>query len=107
MRVNGWQRIGVVLSVLWAIGAAIYVRSAQVKNADSLFQMEFSACLNERIATIKACSDKVSLQNAMDATAYWPDVAFFAFAPVIAGWLMAFITLKIFRWVKVGFSKKS
>ena len=99
MRVNRWQRVGVVLSVLWAIGAFIYVRSAQVKNADSLFQMEFSACLNERMGNIAACSNKTSLQNAMDVTAYWPDVAFFAFAPVIVGWLVAFVTLKTFRWV--------
>lgn len=105
MRINGWQRVGVVLSILWAIGAAIYVRSAQVQHADSLFQMKFSACLNEQSANVEACSNKVSLQNAMDVTAYWPDVAFFAFAPVIAGWLVACIALRIFRWVKVGFSK--
>ena len=107
MRVNGWQRVGVVLSVLWAIGAAIYIRSAQVQNANSLFQMKFSACLNEKSATIEACSNKVSLQNAMNVTTYWPDVAFFAFSPVIAGWLVAYIALKTFRWVNVGFSKKS
>lgn len=107
MRVNGWQRIGVVLSVLWVIGAAIYVRSAQVQNAYSLFQMEFSACLNEQGATIEECSNKVSLQHAMDVTANWPDVAFFAFAPVIAGWLVAYVALKTFRWVNLGFSKKS
>ena len=105
MHVNGWQRVGVVLSVLWAIGAAIYIRSAQVQSADSLFKMEFSTCLNEQGSTIEACSNTVSLQHAMDITADWPDVAFFAFAPVIAGWLVAYIALKTFRWVKTGFSK--
>lgn len=41
MRVNGWQRVGIVLSVLWAIGAAIFVRNAQVQNADSLYKMQW------------------------------------------------------------------
>lgn len=105
MQINGWQRVGVVLSVLWAIGAAIYIRNIQVENADSLFQMEYSECLSEKIGS--GCIDKVSLQNAMDVTANWSDVTFFAFAPVIAGWLMAYIALKTFRWIKVGFQKKS
>jgi hypothetical protein len=106
MRLNGLQRIGVVLSILWAIGAAIYIRSAQVKNANLLFQLEFRACLNERNTSNEICSNRISLQNAMDATAYWPDVAFFAFGPVIIGWLVALITLKTIRWVKTGFSNK-
>jgi len=25
MRLNGWQRIGIVASVIWAIGAPIYL----------------------------------------------------------------------------------
>jgi hypothetical protein len=46
--------------------------------------MKFRACLNERNATIEVCSNRISLQSTMDATAYWPDVAFFAFAPVFS-----------------------
>lgn len=103
MYVNGWQRVGIVISILWAIGATIYVRSVQVQNGKSLFQMEFSGCL--RSSTGEACSNKVSLQHAMDITANWPDVAFYAFAPVIAGWIVAYIVLTTFRWIKVGFSK--
>jgi hypothetical protein len=28
MRLNGWQRIGIVASVIWAIGAPIYLDNA-------------------------------------------------------------------------------
>lgn len=105
MRLNGWQRIGLVLSALWALGAAIHVRNKQVDAAHELFQLQYGMCLNQA-NSVKNCSDTVSLQAAMDATAYWPDVAFYAFGPVIVGWLLALITIKTFRWVSDGFSKK-
>ena len=106
MRLNGWQRIGLVLSVLWAFGAAIHERNKQVNAANELFQSQYRICL-EQANAVKNCHDNVSLQAAMDATAYWPDVAFYAFGPVIAGWLVVLITLKTFRWVSAGFSKKA
>ena len=105
MRLNGWQRIGLVLSVLWALGAAMHERNKQVYAAHELFQSQYRMCL-EQADAVKNCHDNVSLQVAMDDTAYWPDVAFYAFSPVIAGWLVVLITLRTFRWVSVGFSKK-
>lgn len=107
MRLNGWQRIGAVLSVLWALGAAIYERNEQVKSAETLYQSQASNCFAGQADSSKECLDKVSLQGLMDATAYWPDVAFYAFGPVIAGWLVALIALRVFRWISAGFPKKN
>jgi hypothetical protein len=105
MRLNGWQRIGLVLSVLWAFGAALRERGKQLDYAKDLFQSQYGGCLNRANPAIN-CSD-ISYQAAMDATANWADVAFFAFGPVIAGWLVALITIRTFRWVSDGFSKKN
>lgn len=105
MRLNGWQRIGLVLSVLWVLGAAIHVRNEQVNAADKLFQSQYRMCL-EQADPVKNCGDTVSLQTAMDATAYWSDAAFYAFGPVIAGWLIVLIAIRTLRWVSDGFSKK-
>jgi hypothetical protein len=38
MRLNGWQRIGIVASVIWAIGAPIYMDSAAERDADETVQ---------------------------------------------------------------------
>jgi hypothetical protein len=38
MRINGLQRIGLVLSALWALGAALSERGKQVDYAKDLFQ---------------------------------------------------------------------
>ena len=105
MRLNGWQRIGLVLSVLWVLGAAIHERNKQVNAADALFQLQYRICLGQA-DTMKNCGDTVLYQAAMDATASWSNVAFYAFGPVIAGWLVVLITLRIYSWVADGFSKE-
>ena len=107
MRLNGWQRMGLVLSVLWALGAAIYERNEQVKSADALYQLKAQACFTGQADTTKECLNKVSLQDAMDATANWADVAFYAFGPVIAGWIVTLIAISTFRWISAGFPKKN
>ena len=103
MRLNGWQRIGLIVSVLWALGAAIHERNEQVNSAKALYQLKAQTCFTEQADTAIKCLDKVSFQDAMDATANWPDVAFYAFGPVVAGWLVALITLSSFRWIRAGF----
>lgn len=105
MRLNGWQRIGVILSVLWVVGAAITYRNEQIDNAADLFQYRYKLCL-EASVPLNKCLNSVSLQDAMDETAIWSDVAFFAFGPVIAGWLLVLSAVKVYRWVSDGFSKE-
>ena len=107
MRLNGWQRIGVVLSVLWALGAAIYERNEQVKSADTLYQLKAQTCFTDPADIAKDCLDKVSLQDVSHATANWSDVAFYAVGPVVVGWLVALIALSTFRWIRAGFPKKT
>jgi hypothetical protein len=105
MRLNGWQRIGLVSSAVWALGAALHIRNEQVNAAEDMFQFQYRMCLDQA-NPVKNCSHTVSLQAAMDATAYWPDVAFYAVGPVIAGWFIVLITISTIRWVSDGFSKK-
>ena len=44
MRLNGWQRIGIVASVIWAIGAPIYMDSAAERDADEKFSWVHGSC---------------------------------------------------------------
>jgi hypothetical protein len=44
MRLNGWQRIGIVASVVWAIGAPIYIDSAAEQTASAAFSRYYEAC---------------------------------------------------------------
>jgi hypothetical protein len=106
MRLNGWQRIGIVASVVWAIGAAFMVRSEQSDRAIELYSSRHYLCSSEAAPErAQQCRDGVLLEEVMDMTANWPDVAFVAFAPVAAAWLMAWLSLRVFRWIRAGFNQ--
>ncbi|SRR5713101_3147421 len=41
MRLTGWQRVGILLSVVWALGAGIYMRNADVERADNFAKFAY------------------------------------------------------------------
>jgi hypothetical protein len=45
-RLNGWQRIGIVLSVVWAVGASIYVRDAAEDRAEEFARSDYQICFD-------------------------------------------------------------
>jgi hypothetical protein len=47
MRLGGWQRIGIVLSVIWALGAVWHVRSQEVQVAQNLLTLDHRICDEE------------------------------------------------------------
>jgi hypothetical protein len=106
MRLNGWQRIGIVLSIVWAVGAAIHTRNAEVATWERLASTGYTLCMEAKQADYAKCSAEMSatLMKAYDP--YWPNIGFAALAPVLAGWIVAYLLLWIFRWVKRGFDAR-
>ena len=102
MTLGGWQRIGIVLSALWAIGASWAVRSDQVKLAHQLFESRTHTCAAKSGAFAR-CLETESWQSALDDTANWGDVAFVAIGPIIVGWLLIFLSARIIKWIAFGF----
>ncbi len=103
MKLNGWQRIGVVASVLWGVGAAIYERSGQVSMANAFHESALRNCLPE---FADACTNRASNTYgnllALDFVKT-SDIVFVAVGPVLAGWAFAYLIVKVVRWVKAGF----
>jgi len=48
MRLNGLQRLGVVLSVAWALGAGIHTRDADVERAENFAKFAYKICLDSK-----------------------------------------------------------
>jgi hypothetical protein len=92
MRLNGWQRIGIVASVIWAIGAPIYLglcRDVPSNDPQQCFQ---TASRHFNAVT------RYPLFSANGAVA--------ALVPVGLGWLFAYALVYLVRWIRAGFAKQ-
>lgn len=112
-RLNGWQRIGIIASVIWLLaGAAIgdkilidRVNDAQrVSRAECLSQPHPPWPTNEDAKnSIQACYEKAWIEiTALDEVRA---AAVFAIGPILFSWVAAYLLLALFRWVRAGFKQ--
>lgn len=98
-RLNVWQRLGVVASVLWVIGGGLWQRSRDVSDATAIYL----ACTNgEPFGPSGDCSNFADSMSASMMEGSWLRVAVVAFAPVILAWALAYIALWTARWILAG-----
>lgn len=107
MRLSGWQKIGIALSILWAVAAGIHTRNDDVERADNFVNYAFKVCSDTKMLAsdtdLRSC-EKEKLIN----TETWmkdseKNVAFAAFAPIPLGWLAGFILIYAWRIQVAGF----
>ena len=105
-KLNGWQRIGIITSVLWAVGSFFYVRSDQVKFAREWYQALLKTCYSST-EDRAACLDEAARQhsNLIGSPAQFIDAFGTALVPVILAWILIPLIIKIYNWVREGFSK--
>lgn len=107
IHLNRWQRIGIVVSLIWILGSVIYVRIFQVDQAHTSFQFSLRACYTstqtdqDRKACVEEAGNKYGELLSLDSLKLG-DIAFGSIGPVIAGWLLIFLIIRIVRWVNAG-----
>jgi len=105
---NGWQRIGVVLSIIWIVSAGLYQRSADMKKAGEMGAWAMDVCTRTQEAKgsndFSRCSAEFEKMFYTFAEGSWGNVAFVAFAPVPVAWLFIYIIVWVARWVRRGFA---
>jgi hypothetical protein len=60
MRLNGWQRIGIVASVVWAIGFPIYLDQAAQQEASRAFMISYNLCRDNPSNDPNRCFEEAS-----------------------------------------------
>ena len=120
MRLNGWQKIGVVLSVVWAAGTcalcAVAVRQ-EINNAEQTeWQYAQSTCeIDTREAAttrkefVRSCAVEAKNAGEEGRQTYWSNVGagFYVFIglvallPVFAGWAIVYAITGILRWMRL------
>jgi hypothetical protein len=58
MKLNRWQRIGVMLSVLWIFGSAFYTRNSQEESATDSVSRIYQMCMDVEGVQSKNCSEQ-------------------------------------------------
>jgi hypothetical protein len=121
MKLNGWQRIGAIASVLWAIGAGIserngqyqhsYMMSAQYRNSycPSMSKDMLTGISNNDVfwQCLRDTGEENDAQLAFTNPANVASILSFSLLPIIVGWLLAYLSVRLFRWVRIGFAAGS
>jgi hypothetical protein len=116
IKLNGWQRIGVVLSVIWFIGFAAY--TAYIWNDEehkywSADQADiFSEATNEclRRSEVDYWLDSAKWHATYDKCLYEAHARYIAkmfalnFGVIVFGWLAAWLGIVVTRWIRRGFA---
>lgn len=107
MRLTGLQRLGIVLSIVWALGAGTHTRNADVERADDFAKFAYKVCSDSKLlahnSDLSSCEQEreENLKTWMKGSD--ANVAIAALAPIPFGWLAAFILFYIGRAQVIGF----
>jgi hypothetical protein len=109
MQLGGWQRIGIILSIVWALGAAIYQRNADIEHAQDFMSLAYKACTESKLlnndSDWSSCDQESAKHWEIWLEGSWRNVALKSFVPIPFGWGVAYLLLAIGRWVRTGFKK--
>ena len=113
MKMNGWQRLGIVISAVWLlIGTFAYFH--EISNHPSWLKglpqlayqwvqdNEFTqkAHQNARLEGKDFSNNYIFLKPTFSASG----LLSFIFAPIIVSWVVVYLLIFIIRWVKNGFN---
>ena len=125
-RLSGWKRIGIIVSVLWILGAGIYIynqmmdgqlrkdrlicnewaEAARIKPTPSTSTADLHAHNLEYESRRDACYNMqfpydlpTARKVALEAS------AFFTFVSLALGWGFVYLILFLVNWVKRGFTQ--
>ena len=103
-RLNGWQRIGIILSVVWLVAG--YFLALHLLY-DHIYEWH-AACLHRPdIPGLPDC-DSVLNEDLADARSKETGtIAFWTLAPIVVVWLLAYAVVGLVRWVRRGFQPAS
>jgi len=105
MRIGMWQRLGIVLSVLWFLGAGLHTLNVEDNNAQAGAALSAELC-RDRQARGRDLSENCSkaFSDFMRVVGSDPIIkaGIVAITPIPIAWLLAFVAVWTTRWVWRG-----
>ncbi len=104
---NGWKRIGIILSVVWILGAGYWQRRDDMQTAGRMASWSMEVCQKGLAAKnsydFSSCDGKFYEMFEVFSKHSWGNVAILALAPIPILWLVAYLVVGLVRWVRRGF----
>lgn len=113
MRLNGWQRIGVVASICWFIGGGLWINGIVIDELTAPVEADLKRCLESRSIQPDGsipkdtdwgpCNQKFSRDFVPAVANHWYYAAAYTLIPIPIVWLMIYGLVVMGRWIKDGF----
>ena len=117
MGLNGWQRIGIVLSVVWAIGGGLWGNSLALDDAQKRTSLQLDNCVSRNRARLNLkeneygpyeqvwtpCWVEFKTNFMKNAEGHWLFAAMVGLIPIPIAWLVVYGFVALGRWIKAGF----
>lgn len=122
-RLNGWQRIGVVVSILWAFGGAFWGYNIGYYEGGNIGQ-DFEQCkvgaqnwyenqypiagaprytTSDLVRDLGRCEAEYHGANKNATSAGWLYAVLLAVLPIPLAWLAVYKSIALLRWIREGF----
>jgi hypothetical protein len=109
MRLNGWQRIGIIASVAWAVIGGWWGHAEHLENAWRSQSLTYSTCSQDKARLqepdLGECSQKGTAAFERARGGHWISAAVLGLLPIPLGWLVAYGFIGLVRWIEVGFNR--
>ncbi len=101
---NGWQRVGVIVSVLWILIAGFHAYDASVEFRTNLAVASMMSCEEVHGASTE-CDSRLTQGMEGAYSDAWAAGAIVGLGPVPFAWASAYLSLFLVRWVRYGFNQ--
>ena len=104
---NGWKRIGIILSVLWITGGGIWTRGVVMREMGSSAKAQLHTCTTLHPNDTDPCFAKFDADWGRDVTDAGINTynAIFTFVPLLLAWVLFYVVAGLTRWVIAGFGQ--
>jgi hypothetical protein len=114
MRLNGWQRIGIVASVCWFVVGGFWINSLVINGLGASVKTEYRHCLDRHSfqpdGSVPAdtdwgpCDKKFEADWSAAVADHWSYAAAYTLIPIPIAWLVVYGLVALVRWIKAGFA---
>ena len=113
MRLNGWQRLGIIASVCWIIVGGMWINGHVIDDLGADAVTSYRQCLASRSVQADGsvpkdtdwapCSASFDKNFKSAVADHWLYATIYTLIPIPVVWLLAYGLMMLFRWVRVGF----